>query len=84
MSQREMRKQTERKYQKCPEVKNKKVEIKREQEYKKNKIMANIFNKVIKYYFFDMYLILYYYILFDINYINIKYQYSFRGYKRKH
>lgn len=41
-----MRKQTERKYSKCPEVKNKKVEIKRKEEYKTNKIMANIFNKV--------------------------------------
>lgn len=41
-----MRKQTENKYRKCPEVKNKKVEIKRKEEYKTNKIMANIFNKV--------------------------------------
>lgn len=48
MNQREMRKLTERKYRKCPEVKNKKVEIKRKEEYKTNKIMANIFNKVIK------------------------------------
>jgi len=46
MSQKEMRKQTENKYRKCPEVKNKKVEIKRKEEYKTNKIMANIFNKV--------------------------------------
>ncbi|XP_008185356.1 probable WRKY transcription factor protein 1 isoform X2 [Acyrthosiphon pisum] len=45
MSQREMRKQTENKYRKCPEVKNKKVEIKRKEEYNTNKIMANIFNK---------------------------------------
>jgi len=50
MSQSEMRKQTENKYRKCPEVKNKKVEIKRKEEYKTNKIMANIFNKV-KYWF---------------------------------
>lgn len=42
-----MRKQTERKYRKCPEVKNKKIEIKRKEEYITNKIMANIFNKVI-------------------------------------
>lgn len=47
MSQKEMRKQTERKYKKCPEVKNKKIEIKRKQEYKTNKMMANLFNKVI-------------------------------------
>jgi len=47
MSQREMRKQTEHKYRKCPEVKNKKIEKKRKEEYKTNKIMANIFNKVI-------------------------------------
>lgn len=43
-----MRKQTERKYRNCPEVKNKKVEIKRKEEYKTNKIMANIFNKVLE------------------------------------
>lgn len=48
MSQREMRKQTERKYRKCLEVKNKKKEIKRKEEYKTNKIMANVFNKVIQ------------------------------------
>jgi len=48
MSQKEMRKLTERKYRKCPEVKNKKVEINRKEEYKTNKIMANIFNKVIQ------------------------------------
>lgn len=42
-----MRKQTEHKYRKCPEVKNKKIEKKRKEEYKTNKIMANIFNKVI-------------------------------------
>lgn len=47
MSQKEMRKQTERKYRKCLEVKNKKKEIKRKEEYKINKIMANVFNKVI-------------------------------------
>lgn len=41
-----MRKQTENKYRKCPEVKNKKIEIKRKEDYKTNKIMANIFNKV--------------------------------------
>lgn len=46
MSQREMRKQTENKYRKCPEVKNKKVEIKRKEEYITNKLMAKIFNKV--------------------------------------
>lgn len=46
MSQKEMRIQTERKYKKCPEVKNKKIEIKRKQEYKTNKMMANLFNKV--------------------------------------
>jgi len=46
MSQKEMRKQTENKYRKCPEVKNKKVEVKRKEEYKTNKLMANIFNKV--------------------------------------
>lgn len=46
MSQSEMRKQTENKYRKCPEVKNKKVEKKRKEEYNTNKIMANIFNKV--------------------------------------
>lgn len=46
-----MRKQTERKYRKCPEVTSKKIEIKRKQEYRTNKIMANIFNKVIKYVF---------------------------------
>ncbi|XP_022183708.1 inner centromere protein A-like isoform X3 [Myzus persicae] len=45
MSQSEMRKQTENKYRKCPEVKNKKIEIKRKEDYKTNKIMANIFNK---------------------------------------
>ncbi|XP_060876228.1 myb-like protein U isoform X1 [Metopolophium dirhodum] len=45
MSQSEMRKQTENKYRKCLEVKNKKVEIKRKEEYNTNKIMANIFNK---------------------------------------
>ncbi|KAE9539405.1 hypothetical protein AGLY_004657 [Aphis glycines] len=45
MSQSEMRKLTENKYRKCPEVKHKKVEIKRKEEYKTNKIMANIFNK---------------------------------------
>ncbi|XP_025195028.1 putative uncharacterized protein DDB_G0282133 isoform X2 [Melanaphis sacchari] len=45
MSQSEMRKLTENKYRKCPEVKNKKIEIKRKEEYKTNKIMANIFNK---------------------------------------
>lgn len=42
-----MRKLTERKYRKCPEVKSKKNEIKRKQEYHTNKMMANIFNKVI-------------------------------------
>lgn len=52
MSQTEMRKQTEHKYQKCSEVKNKKVEKKRIEEYKTNKIMATIFNKVIKIYFY--------------------------------
>lgn len=49
MSQKEMRKQTEHKYRKCPEVKTKKIEKKRQEEYKTNKIMANIFNKVIYY-----------------------------------
>jgi len=41
-----MRKLTENKYRKCSEVKHKKVEIKRKEEYKTNKMMANIFNKV--------------------------------------
>uniref|UniRef100_A0A2S2P1K7 Alstrom syndrome protein 1 n=1 Tax=Schizaphis graminum TaxID=13262 RepID=A0A2S2P1K7_SCHGA len=45
MSQSEMRKLTENKYRKCPEVKNKKIEKKRKEEYKTNKLMANIFNK---------------------------------------
>lgn len=49
-----MRKQTERKYRKCTEVINKKTEIKRKEEFKTNKIMANIFNKV------NIYLILTY------------------------
>lgn len=49
-----MRKQTERKYRKCPEVINKKIEIKKKEEFKTNKIMANIFNKV------NIYLILTY------------------------
>lgn len=43
-----MRKLTERKYRKCSEVKNKKVQINRKEEYKTNKIMVNIFNKVIQ------------------------------------
>lgn len=41
-----MRKLTERNYRKCPEVKNKKIVIKRKEEYATNKIMANLFNKV--------------------------------------
>lgn len=53
MTQKEMRKQTELKYQKCSEVENKKVEKKRKEEYKTNKIMATVFNKVIKKFFFD-------------------------------
>ncbi|XP_050430260.1 MATH and LRR domain-containing protein PFE0570w-like isoform X2 [Adelges cooleyi] len=48
MSQKEMRKQTERKYRKCPEVKSKKLEVKRKQEYNTNKIMANIFTKKLQ------------------------------------
>ncbi|VVC28098.1 ALMS motif [Cinara cedri] len=48
MSQKEMRKLTESKYHKCPEVKNKKVEKKRKEEYKTNKIMAHIFNKKLQ------------------------------------
>lgn len=62
MNQREMRRQTERKYRKCPEVKNKKVEVKRKEDFQTNKIMANIFNKVNKYPFIlnnKSYLILY-------------------------
>ncbi|XP_050533486.1 uncharacterized protein LOC126901198 [Daktulosphaira vitifoliae] len=48
MTQKEMRKQTENKYRLCSEVKNKKIEKKRKEEYMTNKIMANIFNKKLQ------------------------------------
>lgn len=52
-----MRIRTERKYRKCPEVKNKKIEIKRKEEYATNKIMENIFNKVYILLYIIIYLI---------------------------
>lgn len=58
MSQKEMRKQTEHKYQKCLEVKNKKVEKNRNEEYKTNKIMVSIFNKVIKIILFNTFFLI--------------------------
>lgn len=40
---------TARKYQQLPEVQNKKLELKREENCRRNRIMAKIFTKVSKY-----------------------------------
>nr|CAD7448331.1 unnamed protein product [Timema bartmani] len=45
-SQHTMRQQTERKYRQLPEVQNKKVERKRKEDYRTNRLMAEIFTRV--------------------------------------
>jgi hypothetical protein len=45
-SQRTMRAQTERKYHNLPEVLNKKVEKKKKEDYRTNRLMAEIFARV--------------------------------------
>lgn len=45
-SQRTMRAQTERKYHNLPEVLNKKVDRKRKEDYRTNRLMAEVFARV--------------------------------------
>jgi hypothetical protein len=45
-SQRKMRAQTERKYHNLPEVLSKKVEKKKKEDYRTNRLMAEIFARV--------------------------------------
>nr|CAD7426997.1 unnamed protein product [Timema monikensis] len=46
-SQHTMRQQTERKYRQLPEVQNKKVERKRKEDYRTNRLMAEIFTRLL-------------------------------------
>nr|CAD7401382.1 unnamed protein product [Timema cristinae] len=47
-SQHTMRQQTERKYRQLPEVQNKKVERKRKEDYRTNRLMAEIFTRKLQ------------------------------------